>query len=363
MKLLADQDIPLVEHYFGSSFDIILKAGRTIQPADLIDIDMLIVRAVTRVDQTLLGHSSVSFVGSVTSGADHLDRTWLTRAGIEWRIAKGCNAMAVVEYVICVIAVLNTMGFLAQEKPRAAVIGVGEIGSKVVSTLTQLGFDVLQCDPLRAQQEPDFPHTPFEKIEQVDLISFHVPLTRDHDYSTYHLVNKRFLQQQQSNCVLINTSRGDIIPFSELKRYGQHLLWCLDVFEDEPDIDLAILQQALIATPHIAGYSVQSKHRGIHMIYEAAVQAQKMLPLLQDVLPMKRKIVSLDSSITTWQKVVLQLFNPLEMTERMRQQLLAQPKSFDLLRKRFTDRYEFQFVDIFPNPVPIDRLNTLGFNG
>jgi erythronate-4-phosphate dehydrogenase len=336
MKIVADENIPLVQHYFGDLGELILKPGRAIAQADLVDADILLVRSVTAVNQALLQNTNVKFVGSATTGFDHIDIAWLKEQGIALSVARGCNSTAVVEYVICVIAALQKMQLLKQTDVRAGVIGVGQIGQVVADKLKTLGFEVVLCDPLRA----DIISTPLEKMVDLDFITLHTPLTREGNFPTYHLIQGDFLQRQKKNCVLLNSGRGATIAFDQLKLYGQDLIWCLDVWEHEPFIDLNVLQKAVIATPHIAGYSLQSKYRGIEMIY------QDFTKQMVTEIKYPTKTISLNDTDADWRDVVLQIFDPRVETERMKKTLLEDPSAFDRLRKSFVDRYEFGFVKI-----------------
>ncbi|MDR3490663.1 MAG: 4-phosphoerythronate dehydrogenase [Gammaproteobacteria bacterium] len=345
MKIVADENIPNVKHYFGFADELILKKGRKINAADLVDADMLLVRSVTKVNQELLEESAVRFVGSATSGIDHLDTKWLDQAGIVWAYAKGCNATAVVEYVICVIAALQKMDILPIKKLRAGVVGAGEIGAQVVTQLEQLNFSVIQHDPIRAMNEKDFLSTPLEDFKDLDLISFHTPLILDGLFPTYHMIKSKFLLQQKKNCILINTSRGEVIDTSDLLEYGQSLYLCLDVWESEPTINLQLLETALIATPHIAGYSVQSKLRGIEMIYKAACELNIIPTTEMSAIEFpKQKNLFLPEK-ADWQDTVLSVFDPRITSDHMKKILLGDSKiTFDDLRKEFYQRNEFSYI-------------------
>lgn len=359
MKIVADENIPFVDYYFANAGELLLKPGRDITKSDLVDADLLLVRSVTKVNQDLLAGTLIKFVGSVTTGADHLDTAWLDQAGIQWSVAHGCNAMAVVEYVVSSIATLQHMDFLMQKNPKAAVIGVGHIGQRVATRLKQLGFTVVLCDPIRSQQEPDFSGVSLDEIADVDLITLHTPLTQSGPYPTHHLINKSFLERQKPNTILLNTSRGAVIDFNDLNLYGGHLVWCLDVWENEPLINLEILDQAVLATPHIAGYSAQAKYRGIQMIYDAI--HEKKLFSLKDVVPKKFPThdVFFAGAKVDWREVILRIYDPFETTQVMKNQLVANPNAFDELRKHFVDRYEFGFVRIEDVSLSIDNKSIL----
>jgi erythronate-4-phosphate dehydrogenase len=342
MKIVADENIPLLDHYFGSHSELLLKPGRLITRDDLFDADILLVRSVTKVNELLLHNTPVKFVGSTTAGADHLDTEWLDHAGIAWDVAAGCNALAVSEYVICVIAALQKQGLLLQAKMRAGVVGVGNVGRLVVDKLQKLGFEVIQYDPLRAEHEENFASVSWDEMQDLDFISLHTPLTYQGAYPTHHLIEKSFLQRQKPGCVLLSAGRGEVVSFEDLKQYGKHLHWCLDVWENEPLIDLDVLVEALIATPHIAGYSVESKLRGIEMIYQIAIEKNvvpesTVLPVLSPEYENPVKKINMSN----WRDAVLQIYDPQETTTIMKKVLSEGLASFDYLRKNFPERHEF----------------------
>jgi erythronate-4-phosphate dehydrogenase len=346
MKIVADENIPLLEHYFGAQGQLVCKPGREITRNDLLDADILLVRSVTTVNQALLKGTRVKFVGSATIGADHLDTAWLDLAGIEWYVAVGCNGTAVVEYVIAVLAALQKQKLLAGPNLRAGVIGVGAIGSRVAEKLSALGFSVLLCDPFRLLHEKNFPGVFLEDFVDLDLITLHTPLTYHGAYPTYHLIEKEFLQRQKPGCVLLNTGRGPVINFKQLKKYGEALVWCLDVWEQEPQIDLTVLQRALIATPHIAGYSVQSKYRGIKMVYEAALRHGVIAGPAVAPVNYPEKTLSLNGATVDWREAVLQIYDPMVTTQQMKQRVSKNIKEFDVMRKDFLERHELQFITL-----------------
>lgn len=373
MKIVADSHIPYVTEYFGAYGDLILRGGRTISPADVEDADVLLVRSVTPVDEKLLANSRVKFVGSVTAGADHLDTKWLEQAGIIWSVAVGFNAPPVADYVVSVIAALQRKSLLttdtsAGRRPKAAVIGVGNVGRLVVQRLNALDFDLTLCDPIRTEKEENFFSEPLEALSDLDLISLHVPLAKTGPHPTYHFLGKDFFQRQKPGCVLLNASRGSIIDFAALLQYGTHLHWCFDVWEHEPKIDKTILSKALLATPHIAGYSLQSKIRGIEMIYRIACEKKVIEP--QSIPPLTMPIQQLGfTGSHHWQDIALDVFNPLIITAMMRTILLPAEDYghlFDEMRNQFNYRHEFQYTKISEADIPArekELLLKLGLNG
>lgn len=363
MKIVADENIPLLEHYFSDCGELVLKPGRMMTRKDMVDADILLVRSVTHVNKALLDNTSVKFVGSTTTGADHLDIEWLDQAGIRWAIAHGCNSEAVTEYVIGVIAALQRIEFLTQKNLRAGVIGVGSIGRRVVDKLKVLGFDVVQCDPLRAERDPAFRSATLDEFTDLDFISLHTPLTYEGRFPTYHMINKNFLKHQKKEAVILNAGRGSVIHFADLKRCGDFLNWCLDVWENEPKIDMQILGSSLIATPHIAGYTVQGKCLGTKMIYEAARKMHVIPDNNKSEIVFPSQTISFNNTHVDWRDVVLRIFDPIKTSHDMKDALLSHHETFDNLRKHFVERHEFAYVhvkDAFMSDDDRDLLKALG---
>lgn len=341
MKIIADEAIIFIKEYFSDKGELILKPGRHLSHEDVKEADMLIARSVTPIDQKLLNNTRVKFVGSVVTGQDHINLPWLKQQGIEFAAAEGCNAVAVLDYVIAVVAALQEDNVLKQKNMRAAVIGVGRIGNLVADKLKLLGFDILLCDPIRAEQEKDFISTPLDEIADVDFITLHTPLTQQGNYPTFKMIEKKFLQRQRSGCVLLNTGRGAVIDFANLKQYGKYIHWCLDVWENEPNIDLEVLKQVYLGTPHIAGHTLQSKLRAIQMIYQAAFPNDPL-----PVVSVAKKKLTFEKNPERWQEVVLSVYDPRVTSLHMRQALIQKIQTFDQLRNNFNFRYEYQSVEV-----------------
>jgi erythronate-4-phosphate dehydrogenase len=366
MKIVADSHLPFVQDYFGIYGELVLIPGRTITRSDVKDADMLLVRSITQVNQSLLYGTTVKFVGSVTAGADHLDTNWLNEAGIIWSVAEGFNAPPVADYIICVIAALQKNKLLKNETFKTAIIGVGNVGKLVLKRLQALNVEVLLCDPVRAECEPGFISHPLDTLSDLDLILLHVPLIKGGAYSTHHMINRAFLQRQRPGCVLLNASRGAVIDSSALLECGEHLHWCFDVWEHEPKIDKKILERAVIATPHIAGYSIQSKIRGIDIVYRVAVEKGMIEPQPISPILVPHNRLTFEGGHCQWQDVVLNIFDPLLMTEKMKHVLLPEKDYaplFDQMRNQFNDRYEFEYIRINQEAVLSSDSNKLAALG
>lgn len=272
MKIIADENIPFVQEAFAGFGEVTVVPGRQINRALLHDVDMLLVRSVTRVDEELLGGTPVSFVASATIGLDHIDLPWLKQENIGFAYAPSSNADSVAEYVVSALLHLAMQKGVRPEDLCMGVLGVGNVGSRVFKHALTVGMRTVLCDPPKKKLTQCELYQPLEVLlSEADVISLHVPLTTETDDATYHMVNAGFIDRIKPGAILINTSRGSVIDEAALASRGDHLGGLvLDVWEDEPLIGESTLKRANIATPHIAGYSFDGKIRGTVMIYEAA---------------------------------------------------------------------------------------------
>lgn len=370
MLIVADENMPLVEECFSGLGDIRRLPGRTLRPEDVKNAEVLLVRSVTQVNEDLLKGSKVRFVATATIGTDHLDIPFLEKSEIAWSSAAGCNALSVAEYVVSCVARLRMDGILSKSGGRAAVIGVGNVGSLVSERLKWLGFDVLEYDPPRAERDADFKTADFDDLRELDLLCLHTPLTKDGRHPTFHMVGGDFLNRQREGCVLLSAGRGPVVDFSALPSVTDRLRLVLDVWEPEPGVLHEDLKRACIASPHVAGYSLQSKWRGTRMVRQAASDKLANLPAPPVVPdPVETPKIILPKTVSSWEELVLSLYDPMRDTEQMKSELLSVlpdevgPR-FDKLRKNYPLRHEFAFPVIEAQGIPEgDRqlLLRLGF--
>ncbi|MFB2578212.1 4-phosphoerythronate dehydrogenase [Acinetobacter sp. c2-A9] len=267
MKILVDENLAESEYFFSDFGEIISKAGRKITADDVQDIDALLVRSVTQVDEKLLKNSPVKFVGSATIGTDHLDINYLQNQNITWANAAGCNVQAVAEYVIT--ALYHVKPECLEKDFSLGIVGLGNVGKRLVRLAQQLGWQVKGYDPF--VQCADVQQVDFADVLQCDAVSIHTPLTTVGDYPTYHMFDAKAFAQMPKDTILINSARGAVVSeqalLADIARTGRTVV--LDVFEHEPQISQAVLDAVKIVTPHIAGYSLEGKLRGAAMIYQA----------------------------------------------------------------------------------------------
>ncbi|KXZ74359.1 Erythronate-4-phosphate dehydrogenase [Acinetobacter venetianus] len=347
MKIIADENLAFTDYFFAEFAEIQHQAGRTLTHADVQDADALLVRSVTKVNHDLIDQTQIKFVGSATIGTDHLDIPALEQQNITWSNAAGCNAQAVAEYVITALLHLN-IDLLEKNKAfTLAIVGLGNVGKRLAVMAQLLGWNVIGYDPyvqLGGIENVSF----HELLNQADAISIHVPLTNSGEYPTQHLFNQAAFAQMKDSTILINSARGPVIQQSALieniEKTKRQVV--LDVFEFEPEISQQLLDQLALATPHIAGYSLEGKARGTQMIYEAFCNTfgYKASKRFESQLPYVEQYFEQHDLKTALKQHLTQIYNIAEDDRQLRVCVEAgkvEQTAFDLLRKNYPLRREW----------------------
>ena len=274
MKIVADNNIPFLKGVF-EPYGVVVEyyPGRAITAEVMKDADALIVRTRTRCDAALLKESRVKFIASATIGFDHIDMDYCKQNGIVWKNAPGCNSASVMQYVASALTRLSLNYDLDFSKTTLGIVGVGNVGSKVARMATLLGMRVMLNDPPRERAEGSKAFVSLDEIaEKADIITFHVPLNRGGADNTFHLFDESLAAKIKPGSIIINTSRGEVVSGEILKmalKDKKVQAAVLDVWENEPAIDADLLPLVDIATPHIAGYSLDGKANGTAMSVNA----------------------------------------------------------------------------------------------
>ena len=359
MLIVADENIPLIEEFFASFGEIRRLPGRQITRADVHDADVLLVRSVTRVDRELLEGSAVKFVGTCTIGTDHLALDDFEHAGIQWASAPGCNARGVVDYVLGSLLTLADIEGADLAQRTYGVIGAGEVGGRLVRVLRDLGWKVQVCDPLRQAAEGGDYVSLEQIIEQCDVISLHTPLSKSGDFATWHLLDEARLNRLKPGTWLINASRGPVVDNAALRNVlnaRDDLQAVLDVWEGEPQVDVELADLCVLATPHIAGYSLDGKQRGTAQIYQALCAFLGQTPQVQlaDLLPAPwlAKVELSANSDQAWALAMVcrGVYDPRRDDADFRRTLTGpvdqQKQAFDGLRKHYPVRREIEGLTV-----------------
>ena len=190
--IYADENIPYAEEAFSSLGSVTLVNGRNLSSEDIADADILIVRSVTKVTESLLNGSNVTFVGTATIGTDHVDEEYLDRKNITFASAPGCNANSVSEYITGILLEMAVAkGFPLKDKVLG-IAGVGNVGGLVEEKAKALGMEVILNDPPLRDETGDPKYRDIEELFEADIITLHVPLTKEGPYPTYHMADEKF---------------------------------------------------------------------------------------------------------------------------------------------------------------------------
>jgi erythronate-4-phosphate dehydrogenase len=362
MRIVADENIPLLDAFFSGFGDIRRYPGRTLDRTAVADADILLVRSVTKVTRELLEGTPVRFVGTCTIGTDHLDLDYFNEAGIQWSSAPGCNARGVVDYVLGSLLTLAEIEGADLTQRTYGVVGAGQVGGRLIEVLRGLGWNVLVCDPPRQAEEGGNYVSLEEIIARCDVISLHTPLTKSGALSTWHLLDRPRLQQLKHGAWLINAARGPIVDNSALREVlleREDLQAVLDVWEQEPLVDVALAELCVIGTPHIAGYSLDGRQRGTAQIYQALCAHLGQTPTisLDDLLPRPWLAqMTLDAETDpAWALNTLcrGVYDPRRDDADFRRSLVGdsaeQRLAFDALRKHYPPRREIEGLKVAIN--------------
>ena len=372
LKIVADDKIPFLKGVLEPFVDIVYLPGAKITAADVANADAIFTRTRTLCNEDLLHQSRVRLIVTATIGYDHIDTDYCEANGIRWVNAPGCNSSSVQQYITAALLIAAKEKNWNLQDMTLGVIGVGNVGSKIATMASTLGMRVLLNDPPRAEKEGNAQFTPLDSLlAQSDIVSCHTPLTKEGPYPTRHLSSYDFFNQMKDGALYINTSRGEVTDSVALLQAAQSKLsgYILDVWEGEPHLDLELLENALIGTPHIAGYSSDGKANGTAVCVREFCRffgldmLSEWYPNNMPVPPMPTTIC-IDCKEKTEQQVyyeaVIHTYPILEDSLRLKHT----PTAFEAQRGNYWIRREFDtFTVQLQNPTSIiaDNLSKLGF--
>jgi erythronate-4-phosphate dehydrogenase len=353
MKIYYEDSMPYAAEFFSELGECEVFSHKTINADMLADADVLLVRSTTKVDeQLLLKNKQLQFVATATAGTDHVDQHYLASQNIPFISAGGCNAVAVAEYVLSAILVMSKRLNWQLVDKTVGIVGAGHVGSALARVLTVLGIKHKLCDPLLADAGDAREFVSMNDIMQCDVISLHVPWVKDGPYPTQNLFDKVRLAALQDNQILINACRGEVINNQAalaLFEQGKSLNLVLDVWENEPSINLDLIPHTALATAHIAGHTIEGKARGTEMLYLAlckhlGMQANKKL---SDYLPKAQpSSIQIIENQDFWQvlhQLVLNVYN-IETDDQYFRANMHSAAQFRYIRKHYPIRREFSAI-------------------
>lgn len=338
MKIIVDNKIPYIKEAIEKiAGEVVYAPGKDFTPQLVKDADALVVRTRTLCNRELLEGSKVKFIATATIGFDHIDTEYCQQAGIEWANAPGCNSASVAQYIQSSLLLLQRKRGRQLNELTIGIVGVGNVGSKVAEVCRKLDMRVLLNDLPREEKEGSATFVPLETIaKECDIITFHVPLYKEGKYKTFHLAVETFFRSLKRKPVIMNTSRGEVIETQALRgaiSSGLISDAVIDVWECEPEIDLKLLKEVFIGTPHIAGYSADGKANATRMALDALCKHFNIKAEYKITPPEPANVVI---EAPTYEDALLEIYNPAKDSNTLK----VHPKQFEQLRGDYPLRRE-----------------------
>jgi erythronate-4-phosphate dehydrogenase len=370
--IVIDEHIPFIKGVFEPFARVIYVKGGQIDRSLALKADGLIIRTRTRCDAQLLEGTPVKFIATATIGTDHIDTDFCDRNGIKWHHAPGCNSSSVSQYIASTLVNLALKHHFNLAGKKIGIIGAGHVGGKVEKLVHALGMIPMLNDPPRERDERAGNFVPLEEVmEKCEIVTLHVPLTLQGPDMTHKMVNRKFIGKLRNKPFLINTSRGDVVDTITVKNAlitGNIKGYAADVWENEPAVDKEMINLSDIATPHIAGYSVEGKANGT----AACVQdASRFFGFGLDSwypyhLPApENQIITINPSGKSEEQIIfesiLSAYNVMRDDASFRQDISA----FESLRNDYPVRREFSTFTLSITSATnafIAKLESIGFN-
>jgi len=364
-KILADENIYKLKEFFPQNVG--LTTYNSSSPFPKLDgFDALFVRTVSKINQSSITEfpDSLKVIGTGSSGSDHIDKEYFSDKGINIIDAKGCNANAVSEYVITALLLWSIKRNKDLTRLRVGIVGSGKTGSAVQKQCEMFEIETISYDPPKQERDSNFISGSIKDLLECDILTFHVPLSKNGDYSTYHWLDKEILESHRFD-LIINASRGGVIDelsLMEALDKGTVNDVIIDVWENEPDFNTALVEKSFLSTPHIAGYSEQAKLNASKML------VQKLTSIFDiDICDSQElyapKVFDIANLNYSKYEFLLRL-NPLREYDADIRNLCLRPDKAILFQKLRIDRpyrYEYPFLQIDSNFLEgFNELTKLG---
>ena len=350
-KIIADPNIPLLDN-FESIGNVVRVSGREWTNVLVRDADILLTRSVTKVNADLLQNSNVTFVGTATSGFDHVDREYLDQNKIHFVYCPGSNANSVAEYVLSsLLAVTNLDQSL--RGMTAGVIGCGHVGSRVAELLQVIGVATILNDPPLKDQTGDDQYRSLKEALSADIVTLHTPMISGGRYPTKNLITDRQLQMMKPDVILINAARGGVVDeVGLLTRMATNpqMKTVIDCWDNEPTVNHDLLSNATLATPHIAGYSYDGKLKATKMLYESLCVFLEIQSEWKEPEVVKKLFDYDKDDLSLLSELVFSCYDVRIDDQEMKKLLHLSKdeakKAFDQMRKNYRIRNEFDKTSV-----------------
>lgn len=370
ISVFADQYLYQIAHFLPDQVELHLFDPANGLPDGLAEAHALLIRTVNPINEKSLPNipDKLSFIGTGSSGTDHVDQDYLRKNNIVFADAAGCNARSVAEYIATSLLIWSDNTGHTLHEFSAGIIGMGHVGRQVNNLLQKMGITTFGYDPPRAEREAEFNSVELETALKADIISFHTPLNHGGNYPTFHWLNSEKLKGRAFD-LIINTARGGVVDekaLIEVHKKGTVRHFILDVWENEPQLKLKIARQSYIKTPHIAGYSVQAKRNASKFIADELIRHFDLAPAKNVGAPSPRIITDTIESFSGIEELITHLHPIRQYEEKLQRILKNNPDNrgdlFNKLRAEFPLRQEFNNIrlpEAYFNRYPL--LKKLGF--
>ncbi len=284
----------VVEEDHFSTYDEVL--------GKISDYEGIIIRSRIPLDENFLTKAShLKFIARVGAGMENIDIETAEKLGIKLINSPEGNRDSVAEHVVGMLLILMNRLFIASNEVKNGIwkreenrgdellgktfgiIGYGNMGKAVAKRLSGFGVEVIFYDILPNLSDEFATQVSLEELQKrADILSLHIPLTSE----THYLIDEDFISKMEKNFYFINTARGKNLKTKALVQAiesGKVLGACLDVLEYEKssfenletenqDLQFLLDSDKVIVTPHIAGWTSQSKIKLAQVIVDKIIE-------------------------------------------------------------------------------------------
>ena len=332
-RIIIDANIPYIQGTFDKVAEVEYLNAKEITPQKVKSADALIIRTRTLCNADLLDSSNVKLIATATIGIDHIDTNYCNTHNITWTNAPGCNAESVAQWVGSVLAVWSNKHNCPLSGKTIGIVGHGHVGKRVEQLARLLEMNILLNDPPLAINNPE-QYVDLQTIaHQCDIITFHTPLTQKGEFATYNLGGKEFFKHVKENTLIINAARGWIIDEESLLKSKCEC--AIDCWAGEPKTNAKLRAKALIATPHIAGYSADGKLNATQQVVQAVANFFNIQPETIKGLPPKSTTTATGDTL---KDQLLQNYNILADSNTLK----SEPDKFEHFRSNYPVRRELK---------------------
>lgn len=302
--LLLDKNHPLIseqllaknfilEEDFTSSYDEVCNK--------IENYDGVIIRSRIPLDKNFLEKAkNLKFIARVGAGMENIDIPVADKLGIKLINSPEGNRDSVAEHVVGMLLILMNRLFIASNEVKNGIwlreenrgdellgktvglIGYGNMGKATAKRLSGFGCKVIFYDILPNLSDEFATQVSLEELkEKAEVVSLHIPLTE----ATHYLVDSEFISEMKNDFYFVNTARGKNVETKSLVealKSGKVKGACLDVLEYEKasfenleinneDLKYLLDSEKVIVTPHIAGWTHQSKEKLAQVIVDKII--------------------------------------------------------------------------------------------